>query len=194
MTRPAGTLDALRAFHAEVDAAAAALASRHAARLTCRRGCSACCLDELTVFEVEAARILREAPEVLAGAPHPPGACACLDAQGGCRIYAQRPYVCRTQGLPLVAFRELASPGEAADAGRPAAPSTGAAAPDDDFEVVEQRDICPLNAAGEPLDTLDLDELWVLGPHELRLARIQQEFSGGPLTRVPLRSLFATGD
>ena len=40
-------------------------------------------------------------PEVLRSEPHPPGACAMLDADGACRVYAARPYVCRTQGLPL---------------------------------------------------------------------------------------------
>ena len=31
----------------------------------------------------------------------PEGACAFLDGEGGCRVYPDRPYVCRTQGLPL---------------------------------------------------------------------------------------------
>src|SRR5262245_46152814 len=92
----------LRALHDEVDARAAALAQRHAGRLRCGRGCSACCVDELTVFEVEAERIRRAHTDLLvSGEPHAAGACAFLDAHGACRIYADRPYVCRTQGLPL---------------------------------------------------------------------------------------------
>jgi|KBSSwiStaDraftv2_1062776.scaffolds.fasta_scaffold82677_3 Fe-S-cluster containining protein len=164
----AADLAALRAFHAAVDMEAAALARRHAARLTCRRGCAACCLDDLTVTPVEAERIRRDAPEVLEQEPHAPGACAFLDEQGACRIYAARPYVCRTQGLPLVVFEE-----------------------DEAGDVDERRDICPLNAEGEPLAELGLDELWLLGPRELILQRIDEHFAGAEAPRVRLRDLFA---
>ena len=44
----------LRDLHDEIDAAAKALAKTHARRMQCRRGCSACCLDDLTVTQVEA--------------------------------------------------------------------------------------------------------------------------------------------
>jgi hypothetical protein len=161
-------LAALRAFHAAVDEEAAVLARRHAARLTCRRGCAACCLDELTVTSVEAERIRRDAPEVLEQEPHAPGACAFLDEQGACRIYEARPYVCRTQGLPLVVFEE-----------------------DEADDVQERRDICPLNAEGEPLSDLALDDLWLIGPRELILQRIAAHFAGGEAPRVRLRDLFA---
>ncbi|MEO6418158.1 MAG: YkgJ family cysteine cluster protein, partial [Polyangiaceae bacterium] len=89
-------------LHAEVNHEAGHLHVLHEARLACKRGCSACCVDELTVFEVEAAPIrLRHAELLATGAPHVEGACAFLDDEGACRIYAERPYVCRTQGLPL---------------------------------------------------------------------------------------------
>lgn len=150
-----------------MDAQAGALHARHAARLQCRRGCAGCCVDELTVFEVEAERIRARAPEVLREAPHPPGACAFLDAAGACRIYAHRPYVCRTQGLPLrwVDFEAPAGP-------------------------VERRDVCPLNEAGPPLETLAPADCWELGPTEARLAALQAERDGGALRRVRLRDLF----
>jgi hypothetical protein len=151
-----------------VDARAGALQARHAARLHCRRGCSACCVDELTVFEVEAARIRARAAAVLREAPHPPGACAFLDAAGACRIYEHRPYVCRTQGLPL----------RWADFDAPGGP-------------VEHRDICPLNEAGPPLESLASTDCWELGPVEARLAGLQGERSGGALPRVRLRDLFS---
>jgi len=161
-------LDALRALHAEVDARAARLAERHRARLSCRRGCAACCVDDLRVFEIEAERIRRAHAELLAdGDPHPAGACAFLDAQGACRVYADRPYVCRTQGLPL---RWLEERGDG---------------------VVEHRDICPLNAAGEPVEALAEDDCWTLGPFEGRLAALQASSDGGAGRRVALRSLFA---
>jgi hypothetical protein len=164
-------LEALRALHADVDAQAGALAARHAERLQCRRGCADCCRDGLTVFEVEAERIRVEAAELLASAePHPEGACAFLDGQGACRIYAQRPYVCRTQGLPLRWLEER------------------------DEAVVELRDICPLNDGDgvEPLEGLPPEACWTLGPCEGRLAELQRSWTGA-LERAPLRSLFARG-
>lgn len=125
-------------------------------------------MDDLTVFEVEADRIRRAHPELLAdGLPHSRGACAFLDAEGGCRIYADRPYVCRTQGLPL---RWLDEP--AGD------------------EIREHRDICPLNLAGPSLLELEGDDCWLLGPVEDRLAALQGEVDGGAHRRVALRELF----
>ena len=47
-------------IHAEVDRRAEALAELHRDRLQCRRGCHDCCVDGLTVFEVEAERIRTE--------------------------------------------------------------------------------------------------------------------------------------
>src|SRR5512134_1307867 len=89
-------------LHDEIDVLAERLHTHHAARLQCRRGCASCCVDDITVFEVEAERIRAHHAELLAsGQSHLPGACAFLDDEGGCRIYADRPYVCRTQGLPL---------------------------------------------------------------------------------------------
>ena len=159
---------ALRALHAEVDRAAIALARRHAERLRCRRGCHACCIDGLTVFEVEAERIRSRHTELLReGHPHPPGACAFLGDAGECRIYEDRPYVCRTQGLPL---RWLDV--------------------DDHGEPVERRDICPLNAEGEPLEALSARACWTLGPFEDRLRRIQEAQGGEGGRRVALRALF----
>ncbi len=69
----------LRELHSGVDADASRLAAHHAARLECKRGCSACCCDDLTVFQVEADRIRAEFPDVLQTTPHPAGACAFLE-------------------------------------------------------------------------------------------------------------------
>lgn len=148
-------------LHGEIDRATEPLVARHAARLQCRRGCADCCVDGLTVFEVEAARIRRAFGELLAdGEPHAPGACAFLDANGACRIYEARPYVCRTQGLPL-RWIEFDPP-------------------------VEYRDICPLNeSAEEPIEALPAADCWELGPYEGRLAALQPDGA-----RVALRELF----
>jgi len=159
----------LALFRAEVDARTARLAAQHAQRLSCKRGCSGCCIDDISVFEVEAEAIRRAHGELLKrGAPHPAGACAFLDAEGACRIYEERPYVCRTHGLPLSWIEERAAPAE----------------------PVELRDVCPLNERGAPLGELAPDELWRIGPFEERLGAIQEQFSGGTRTRVRLRALF----
>jgi hypothetical protein len=120
----------------------------------------------LTVFDVEAEPIRRQYAELLAnGAPHEEGACAFLDAEGSCRIYAERPHVCRTQGLPLRWTEER------------------------DGDVVELRDICPLNDPGEPIVELAPDDCWSIGPVEERLARLELA-NPEPKARVRLRDLF----
>ncbi|NQZ98553.1 MAG: YkgJ family cysteine cluster protein [Myxococcales bacterium] len=159
-------LDALDGLYEEVDRDATALAKRHAERLQCRRGCSGCCVDDISVSAAEAERIRRGAPPVLTEVPHPAGACAFLDADGACRVYAHRPYVCRTQGLPLRWFERRAG-GD-----------------------VELRDICELNVAGPPLEALPDDDCWLLGPAEARLREISELLPGGAAGRIRLRSLF----
>lgn len=157
----------LQQLHQDIDAKSAQLSSIHAQRLQCRRGCTMCCVDDITVYEIEAENIRRHHRVLLETAqPHPPGACAFLD-DGACRIYEHRPYVCRTQGLPLRWFET---------------PPDGS--------TVEMRDICPLNEASEPLESLDADDCWTIGPVESSLAQIQAAQDGEPLRRVPLRDLF----
>ena len=102
--------------------------------------------------------------------------CAFLDDEGACRIYADRPSVCRSQGLPLRVLFE-----------------------DERGEIAERRDVCPLNLEGLPaLDRLSEEDCWLVGPYELRLAALDARFSGRPpeddgeTTRVALRSLFSS--
>jgi hypothetical protein len=160
------TLADLEAFHREVDREAAALAARHLGRLRCGPRCAGCCLDGLTVLPVEAERIRRGAPAVLRERPFPDGGCAFLDPAGRCRVYPFRPYVCRTQGLPLRWFEE-----------------------DDAGAIRERRDVCLLNLPGPPLEALDETDLWTIGPYEERLVEIQERF-GGNAERVRLRGMF----
>ena len=158
-------------LHTLVDQLLAPIAAVHADRLQCARGCTACCVDELTVFEVEADQLLAALGSDT-GPASPEGACAWLDGSGACRAYAARPYVCRSQGLPL-------RWGAEAEAG-----------------PVEHRDICPLNEPGPPLESLSTDACWTLGPVEERLATAQRaaqtargEPEDAPLRRVRLRDL-----
>lgn len=160
-------------LHEEIDERCAELELRHAPRLRCEHACKACCVDGLTVFAIEAERIRFFHDDLLRdGEPHPAGACAFLDEEGACRVYANRPYVCRTQGLPLRWLER-----------------------GDDGAGVELRDICPLNDdPAEPLESLDEDDCWTIGPAEQNLARLQGEFGAGSMTRVALRSLFERVD
>ncbi len=164
-----GPLEALRALHDEIDREAARLEEIHRGRLQCGRGCSACCLDGLTVRAVEAERIRTAHPVLLReGRPGPVGACAFLDADGSCRIYADRPSVCRSQGLPLRILFET-----------------------EEGEIDERRDVCALNLeGGPPLEALDDEACWLVGPFELRLEAIDEAFGGEDAPRVALRSLF----
>lgn len=168
----------LERLHRAVDVMAAPLVAMHGDRLQCERGCHACCVDDLTVFALEAAQIAAHHAELLeSGEPGREGACAFLDREGACRIYAHRPYVCRSQGLPLRWLEER------------------------NGEVVELRDICELNFVDAraplndrpvhdtPLGALPAEHCFTLGPVEQRL-REQAEQSGAA-ERIPMRSLFA---
>ncbi len=160
----------LELLHDAIDRRARDVGEQNRDRLQCRRGCCSCCIDDLTVFEVEASRIVRAHAALLRqGSPHPVGACAFLDAEGACRIYADRPYVCRTQGLPMRWYES------------------------DSGEATELRDICELNVAGEPIEELPESACWEIGPTESALAGLQREFDGGVGRRVSLRSLFESG-
>jgi uncharacterized protein len=161
-------LEKLRELHGRVDARARELAERHAARLKCGPGCASCCQDDLTVFTAEAARIASEYPDVLHETPGLAGACAFLDEGGRCRVYAARPYVCRSQGLPLRWLAEA----------------------EDEDGWVEYRDICPLNEAGEPIEELEAEACFLLGPAEDVLRAVQAAFAEDALARVKLRDLF----
>ncbi len=157
----------LDALHAEVDARASEVAQKNGARLRCGRGCASCCVDGLTVLSVEAELIrTRHAAILESEAPAPLGRCAFLDAADACRIYPDRPYVCRTQGLPLRWFEE-----------------------DSDDQIVEQRDICPINLEGPKLSSLSDDACWLIGPYEERLLDLGDDLGLTP-ERVALRALF----
>jgi uncharacterized protein len=161
------SINDLKAFYKRVEAMTSALEVKHANRLMCKKGCHACCLDDLEVFGVEAALIESENQAFLKlEKPHAPGKCAFLDNDGGCRIYEQRPFVCRTHGLPISWLEEI------------------------EDETFECRDICELNEAGEPLENLVSEDLLQLPSLDEQLAIIQLKADGGNGHRVKLRSLF----
>ncbi|MDJ0840125.1 MAG: YkgJ family cysteine cluster protein [Acidobacteriota bacterium] len=154
-------------LHTRIDQQAKKLEELHASRLMCKRGCAACCVDDITVFRIEADHIKAHTSNLLQSQePAPPGRCAFLDEDGACRIYPQRPYVCRTQGLPLRWIEE-----------------------DEDWNLQEYRDICPLNEEGEPIEDLSEEDCWTIGDAEAELAALEEKTHGN-LQRVALRDLW----
>lgn len=92
---------------AKVDAFFARVEERHGTDMQCQTGCSDCCHVRLTVTAVEAAALRAlvagwSAEERRALAPDGPAdRCAALDADGRCKVYAARPLVCRSHGVPV---------------------------------------------------------------------------------------------
>jgi hypothetical protein len=158
----------LERFYERVDANARLIYELDPERFQCNDGCHGCCIDGLTVFEIEAKYIVHTHGDLLVyEKPHPAGTCAFLNESGACRIYEHRPYVCRTQGLPLRWIEELP-----------------------DSLAVEMRDICPHNDKGAPIETLAPDACWTVGPFEEELAMLEIAGSGKTCRRILLRRLF----
>jgi hypothetical protein len=125
---------------AKIDAFGARVAERYPGALACGPGCSDCCKRELTVTAIEADRIARlvaelspEARAALAERASGAPACVALDPDGRCAIYAARPVVCRSHGVPL-RFTEDAPDGRRA---------------------LPVLDVCPRNFVGQDLAGVD---------------------------------------
>jgi Fe-S-cluster containining protein len=119
------------------------------------------------IFGIEAENIRKNFTDFLATAhAHPEGKCAFLDAEGACRIYAARPYVCRTQGLPLMIHLE------------------------EDGRELELIDICELNEPTLSLDELADEDFFFTNPWEEKLAILQMQADKGKMDRMKLRDLF----
>lgn len=95
---------------ARIDAFFARVAMRHGEDMRCASGCDRCCHQRLTITGVEAAAIRAwaagldaDARGVIAAAARSTDLtrCAALDDAGRCRIYAARPIVCRSHGVPI---------------------------------------------------------------------------------------------
>jgi uncharacterized protein len=98
-----------RQLCAKVDAFFARVEARHADQLNCHRGCYDCCDARLSITGVEATAVVaawrelsdERRAEVRATWRPDATACAALDRQGRCAIYAGRPLVCRSHGVPI---------------------------------------------------------------------------------------------
>lgn len=121
------------ALRRRVDAFSDDVMRRRGADLACRSGCAGCCHVELSVSSVEAAAIREHFAQLAAAdrkalrdtlrthllresAPDSDPRCVMLRDDDTCAIYAARPLVCRSQGLPLLYPAEVIP--EAARRGR----------------------------------------------------------------------------
>ena len=93
--------------------------TRYAEDMACRSGCNDCCHVRLTVTMVEAQSIKELWPqlpdhtrELIRAHAHGPsdGLCVALQDDGRCGVYAARPLVCRSHGLPLRLRQERSLP------------------------------------------------------------------------------------
>ncbi|MFC1642035.1 YkgJ family cysteine cluster protein [Myxococcota bacterium] len=160
-------MDRVRRLHDEVDREVDELVRRLPVSLRCSSGCAECCPNDLTILGVEAEWIVHWVGVELVG--HEQCRCGCpfLDHRRHCRIYPVRPYVCRTQGLPLRWYQE-----------------------DDAGQVAEPRCVCPCNAELVHLPALDSSQLWLLGPYEAQLVELDIAHGGLESKRIDAWSLF----
>ncbi len=162
--------DRYTALREKLDAKILELEARHRKFLQCRKACHSCCQPHLSVFPVEAEAIqnfLQSSPERAAiealeqENPFASQRCSFLKADGSCSIYAVRPLICRSHGLPL-SFRDEAER--------------------------SQRDVCPLNFSDVNLDSLPGEGLLNLDLINALLTLINQDaFGEKAAQRVALR-------
>lgn len=109
-------VERLAALAAEVDADFDAIHARYPDRMQCRAGCSACCRARLSITRVEQAFLrdgLASLPDgrraELSARTRETGRemCPALDPDGRCGVYAVRPLICRSYGVPLRHRRDV---------------------------------------------------------------------------------------
>lgn len=87
-----------------IDKRVSALEKTHHKHMVCRKGCDLCCMD-YSIFPVEFFSVLKElkARNFVAekSTATTENGCVFL-VNHACTIYAERPVICRTHGLPLI--------------------------------------------------------------------------------------------
>ena len=104
------SLNNYRSLLAKVDELAAVISSKYASHIACRAGCDGCC-RHLTLSLVEGVALavaFKELPPAQVGYLRERAAKAADDSpcpllmDGLCALYAARPLICRTHGLPIL--------------------------------------------------------------------------------------------
>ncbi|MCP4601006.1 MAG: YkgJ family cysteine cluster protein [Proteobacteria bacterium] len=102
-------LQSYNALRTRIDRFAASVRARYSDQMVCRVGCAECCKAGLTMVMIEAVAlgkaygIEEERIHLQAGQPalSEEGRCALLGPDDLCTVYATRPLICLTHGLPL---------------------------------------------------------------------------------------------
>lgn len=155
------SLQKLQTFYKLLSNQTSILENTHKKRLKCQKGCSQCCVDGISVFEIEAQNIQQNVDFSSIRANLSENSCVFLDREGACQIYEYRPYVCRTQGLPLRWIEEN----------------------------LEYRDICPLNENDEDIVNLKENDCFEVEKYEEALAMLQLQHDNGKMKRIYLREM-----
>lgn len=152
----------------KVDRFCSALIQKHYQNIRCRRGCTDCCIQDLSLLPVEfhflQQGLDQNEGEVLGRASPADSQCALLH-QGACRQYQRRPIICRTHGLPLLVSTDSGG----------------------------HRDCCPKNFKGRPVDQLPETDLLHLERLNTILVAVNAVFCRdaglNPNTRQPISAL-----
>ena len=147
------------------------LAKIHGRQITCKKGCSSCCVN-LSVFPVEFESIRKEMEndgfDISSVLFDENAACGFLK-NNLCQIYKYRPVICRTHGIPVAFLND-----------------------DNPLETFKEVSFCELNFNDFDEDegivfsddnTLDLDEL------NTAFFKINRQFCDDTDKRVPLKDL-----
>jgi Fe-S-cluster containining protein len=159
---------------ARIDKDANRLTGIHGDAITCRPGCTSCCVN-LTVFPVEfhaIRRAMEQAGEKPGGADFDPTATCGFLHDGRCRIYPFRPIICRTHGLPILFLDDTSG------------------------EYTWEVSFCERNFTGFEQIEFTHDTLLNIEEINEELSRLNQEFlemqnldENARLTRIPLEGL-----
>lgn len=86
----------------KLDARITELSNLHESYMVCKKGCSSCCMNfgilPIEYYAIQQALGVHTSPQVA-------HADSCKFLKNGiCSIYAHRPFICRTQGLPIIHY------------------------------------------------------------------------------------------
>ncbi len=91
-----------RELLARLDSFAEQVAAKHGTQIACGPGCAGCCRQALELLPVEFYYLQAAAQSARLTRPVQPADACPLLADGLCLLYAHRPVICRTHGLPLL--------------------------------------------------------------------------------------------
>ncbi|MGE0021539.1 MAG: YkgJ family cysteine cluster protein [Draconibacterium sp.] len=154
-----------------IDKHVSALEKKHNKHMVCRKGCDLCCMD-YSIFPVEFYSVLKElknrnfVPEKSEAETE--NGCVFL-VNHACTIYAERPVICRTHGLPLIFAND-----------------------DGEFEL----SVCELNFTNFDFEDFDMDNTFHQDKYNSMLFMVNREFINasedkkfGELDLIPLKEL-----